>query len=144
MDRDASTFQIMVKQCESDQVEEAYTTLQGPLNKFVNPMAAAAQEFIDIQKQELEESTAAGARKVDMARWVGVTLLALAFVVATAATWVVRGVTTSLRGIAQELGSGSHQISAASAEVASLSQNLAQGASQVAASLQETARPADK
>ena len=111
----ASTFETIVKQCESDKVKEAYTTLHRHLK------------------------AGAGAHKVDMARWVGVALLAMAFVVAASVPWMVRGVTTSLRGIGQKLGSGSHQISADSAEVAALSQSLAQGASQQAASLQETA-----
>ena len=53
--------------------------------------------------------------------------------------FIIRGVTTLLRGIALEMGQGAEQVAAASSQVAGASQSLAQGSSEQAASLEETA-----
>ena len=51
---------------------------------------------------------------------------------------IVRGISTVLRRITDELGAGARQVASASGQVSSTSQSLAEGAAQQAASLEET------
>ena len=53
----------MTKLCDQGKVEEASLVLQGEMNvKFGAPMAKAVQDYVEIQRQELLNATAAGAR----------------------------------------------------------------------------------
>jgi methyl-accepting chemotaxis protein/methyl-accepting chemotaxis protein-1 (serine sensor receptor) len=73
----------------------------------------------------------------------GVLLVVLVFAGAGAAV-VVFGLTKTLRRIVTELSGGSQQITAAAGQVARSSQTLAQGASEQAASLEETSASSEE
>lgn len=75
-------------------------------------------------------------------RWVALVLTLLGLAAAVISFVVLRHASASLRGIASELLQGSRQVNSASGQVASSSQSLAQGASEQAATLEETSSSA--
>jgi methyl-accepting chemotaxis protein/methyl-accepting chemotaxis protein-1 (serine sensor receptor) len=132
-------FEATLQLCQDGKPEEAYGLLAGAFHTIGVAMEKAAEEYIEIQKQEQLDITARGVKKVQTARLLGIVSILFALGVGGVVVFAVREVTLSLRGITKEVHDGARQIEQASAQVSASSQSLAQGASEQAASLEETA-----
>lgn len=75
-------------------------------------------------------------------RWLTLVLIAVGFVAAAFAAWLIVKTARELRRAAGEMLDGSRQVAAAADQVASASQSLAQGTSEQAATLEETSSSA--
>jgi len=107
-------------------------------------MESTAGQYMELQKAQLAETAAAGAREGGSARWLSVIFLAIGLAVVGSIAFVVRGIAIQLRTIASNLSDGASQIASGSGQVSSSSQTLAEGASQQAASLEETSASAEE
>jgi methyl-accepting chemotaxis protein len=125
--------------CAAGESKAAYDVLNTRGASIAPVMQKAAQEYIDLQRAQLQESALAGAARVQSARWMGLVGCLFGIVFATAVGIVVRRITLSLRVISRDLGSGAGQIVHASGQLSRASLSLARDASTQAASLEETA-----
>ncbi len=93
------------------------------------------------EREEAESLESANTIAAASSRTTLLTIIAVAIALAAGAVLsfsIVRGITTVLRRVSQELGDGSRQVVAAATQVASAAQSLAQGASEQAAAIEET------
>jgi methyl-accepting chemotaxis protein len=93
------------------------------------------------EREEAESLKSADAIAEASSRTTLLTIIAVAIALAAGAMisfGLVRGITSVLRRVSQELGDGSRQVVAAATQVASAAQSLAQGASEQAAAIEET------
>ncbi len=71
-------------------------------------------------------------------------LIGACLVIGILVLWVVRNVSNKLRRLAAEMGEGADQVASAAFQVSCTSQSLAQGASEQAASLEETSASSEE
>jgi methyl-accepting chemotaxis protein/methyl-accepting chemotaxis protein-1 (serine sensor receptor) len=118
--------------------------LQSGGGAMVETFSAAGDE---IAQEELRLTTARGDEalsSIGPARMLSIFLIVLALAVGAGVIWVVRSINTVLQGSIAELNDGAEQVATAAGQVSSSSQSLAQGASQQAASLEETSASSEE
>jgi methyl-accepting chemotaxis protein/methyl-accepting chemotaxis protein-1 (serine sensor receptor) len=101
----------------------------------------------EIAQGELKLSAVQGEEALSIigpARMLSIFLIVLAFAAGAGVVWVVRGINVLLEGSIAELNDGAEQVATAAGQVSSSSQSLAQGASQQAASLEETSASSEE
>jgi methyl-accepting chemotaxis protein len=119
---------------------EAYQNLF----KDADALDAPALDLVEIQKQLTAQSSERGATASLRARWTAYLMGLGALSVAPFLLLLVTRTTRDLRGVASNLHDGAEQITSAAGQVASSSQTLAQGASEQAASLEETSSSSEE
>ena len=131
-------FQRMVQACSEQKCNEALDlhtqkvlALNRELDRMANELSRSQKEASVAISQEAEHQRA-------LSYWLGFTLVAAIIGIAVISTFVIRGVSGSLRTCAAGMGTGAEQIASAAGQVASASESLAQQASSQAASLEET------
>jgi methyl-accepting chemotaxis protein len=113
-------------------------------NKSLDSLEAASHELSELQKVNMQTSSAEGAAASSQARWTAYIFLLAALAIAPLVLLMIARTTRGLRTVAAGLADGAEQITTASAQVASSSQTLAQGASEQASSLEETASSSEQ
>jgi methyl-accepting chemotaxis protein/methyl-accepting chemotaxis protein-1 (serine sensor receptor) len=111
--------------------------LIGSLDKVAEKLAAEQQGLLKAASQEAQTRVAAS-------RGVAFVLLGLCLVAGCGVYWTVRGVTLTLSEFAGEMTDVTHQVAAAAAQISSSSRTLAQGASEQAASLEDTSSSSEE
>ncbi|WP_263375337.1 HAMP domain-containing methyl-accepting chemotaxis protein [Granulicella aggregans] len=114
----------------------------------VSPVATPISDAGDEIAQEENKVVAAYGTEavsgISPARYLNITMMLLAIAVGCGVIWVVRSINTVLQGSIAELNDGAEQVATAAGQVSSSSQSLAQGASQQAASLEETSASSEE
>ncbi|MCW5963119.1 MAG: MCP four helix bundle domain-containing protein [Bryobacterales bacterium] len=123
---------------------EAERVMNGSIRSLVATMEEAAATLVREQHKSMTAAQAASQERVNMGIWVAFALTALSVLVGAFAVFVVRGISATLQQIAQQLGQGSVEVSAAAGQVSSSSQSLSQASSEQAASLEETSASAEE
>ena len=113
----------------------AYAPLELGGNKYAVAARVPVVEFMEITDAV---RSAIGDQVRSLVGMVAVAILVLAVVGALISVLVSRGINNLLKRLADGLGSGAEQVTAASGQVSSASQSLAQGASEQASSLEES------
>jgi methyl-accepting chemotaxis protein/methyl-accepting chemotaxis protein-1 (serine sensor receptor) len=108
-----------------------YLSTSGIHGQVESMASSTANELMQRQASEV-------ASAIDTSRWVTAGLVALSCVVGVVVIFVIRQVNALLRSTVAELGESAVQIASAAGQIASSSQSLAHGASQQAATIQET------
>jgi methyl-accepting chemotaxis protein/methyl-accepting chemotaxis protein-1 (serine sensor receptor) len=108
----------------------------------VRPLMEANEAHIkvvvDNQTKLLDQDVAQSAEAYRRANWTGLALLGIGLAVAALVGWSVHQINRHLRKTATELKEGSEQVVSAAGQVSTSSQSLSQGATEQAASLEET------
>ncbi len=123
---------------------EAERVMNGNIRPLVNSMEEASANLVREQHRSLAAVQAASRDKVTLGIWAAVGLTLLCVLVGAFVVFVVRGISVTLQRLAQQLGQGSEEVSAAAGQVSSSSQSLSQAASEQAASLEETSASAEE
>jgi methyl-accepting chemotaxis protein/methyl-accepting chemotaxis protein-1 (serine sensor receptor) len=110
---------------------EQFVPVHRRLRPLLDRLLDLEQQVLTDQMQQAEASTAT-------APWISGILVLIAFAVGAFTFFAVRQINTALRFAIGELGEAASQINSAASEVATSSQSLAQGASEQAATIEET------
>ena len=106
------------------------------------PALQSTQELLEKLRAETKKHIMTDVAMLDAAQGTkrNVTVLGAAAIVIGIlfAFFIARGITSVLRDISEQMGTGAEQVTAASSQVSSASQSLAEGASENAAALEET------
>jgi methyl-accepting chemotaxis protein len=129
-----------VEQLDSEKKDqEALAMWRSQLVPAALEQIKAINDLTDFNKSNGDVNAEAATAAAFGARWLNWLMMAIAVGSgALMAFFGVRSVNTALHRTVSELAEGAEQITSASSQVASSSQSLAQGASEQAASLQET------
>jgi methyl-accepting chemotaxis protein/methyl-accepting chemotaxis protein-1 (serine sensor receptor) len=123
------------KSGDMDTSTKAYAEQFLPLHK---KLRTASERFLalinDLAGQQVQEANAS----IATAPWIIAILVFIAFAIGAVTVLAVRQINTALRLAVGELGEAASQINGAAAEVATSSQSMAQGASEQAATIEET------
>jgi methyl-accepting chemotaxis protein/methyl-accepting chemotaxis protein-1 (serine sensor receptor) len=118
------------------------TAALGILDKTVRPtqkrLDADIADILKTQDVRLADDRESATSASSTSRWIDSILLLLAVVLGVVVTVVVRRISAVLSSSVIELAQSSEQIAAAASQVSSSSQSLAQGASEQAATIEET------
>ena len=118
-----------------------YTEKSLPLAKSIGE---ASHQLTMLAMQESTDQAAADRSMIPTARYLDLSLLALAALASFFMITVVRGISAALAENISELREGAEQVTSAAAQVAGASHHLAQGASEQAASLEETSASSEE
>src|SRR5207253_1940646 len=97
-----------------------------------------ARRLVQIESDHVVRVAKDADSQGDMALWAMIALIVVLLGASAPVIMLVRRINAKLRSIASEIAEGSEQVASAATEVSSASQSLAQGASEQAASLEET------
>jgi methyl-accepting chemotaxis protein/methyl-accepting chemotaxis protein-1 (serine sensor receptor) len=125
-------------QVRAKDLEGAVKSLDTGLASATDVASAAGAELLDMQQRIVHESGIEMVAEAARDSWMILAMLIPILAVGILLVSIIRSLTRQLRESAVELASSADQISAAAAQVAQSSQSLAQGASQQAATIQET------
>jgi methyl-accepting chemotaxis protein/methyl-accepting chemotaxis protein-1 (serine sensor receptor) len=122
----------------NQQMDAALATFSQKVQPRLEEIGRAASSLVDQQNRELAAASSVSAAKSTRATalTVGMTILALA--VGVVVFWIVRKATASLMALSTRMADSAAHVENAAKQVSAASQSLAQGASQQAASLEET------
>jgi methyl-accepting chemotaxis protein/methyl-accepting chemotaxis protein-1 (serine sensor receptor) len=129
----------LVSMCTAGADAAAITNfVEQKLNPLMETADKATDDFMQIEEGALNAAKQDADGDSSRSRWTCFALVSLCIMAGAGALWVVRQITRTLRGFADDLSAGAQQVSAAASQVAALSETLAQGASEQAATLEET------
>ena len=114
------------------------------LNPQAKEISDAADEINHDEYKAVVSNAEEAIAGIAPARFLSLTLVLLAFGVGAAVAWVIKGINSTLQSSIVELNDGAEQVATAAGQVSSSSQSLAQGASQQAASLEETSASSEE
>ncbi len=130
--------QTFLDQVRAKDLESAVKSLDAGLAHATDNASSAGAELLDLQQKSAHtsglENIAEAARDNWLILFTLVPILALGVVLA----FTIRSLASQLRASAFDLAASADQITAAASQVAQSSQSLAQGASEQAATIQET------
>ena len=110
----------------------------GPLLQIQKTAAAHAESLKEVARDQVLELETADLAVANASMWVVGVLIALSLAVCAVVIYIVRTINQALQQTIVQLGDGAGQITSAVGLVSSSSRSLAQGASEHAASLEET------
>jgi methyl-accepting chemotaxis protein len=137
-------FQKVESLCDAGKAAEAgvyYRDVASPVGAV---MENAAGDMMTEQMKLMTAAGESGLRTASLAKWVSAAMTAAGLVVAAIVIVVIRGAMRSLQRVMDTLAESSRQIDSASSQVSQSSQALAEGASQQAASLEETSAASEE
>lgn len=139
----APRFRKLVEICQSGDIAAAYKLRNA--NKVLSAnMHSSATTLVAEQRRTLEAANSRQAEFASMSNWIVLLAVLLSVVFGAAAAAVVRGITVQLRRSIVELHAGTNEVARAAGQIRCSSQSLAQGASNQAASLEETSASSEK
>jgi methyl-accepting chemotaxis protein/methyl-accepting chemotaxis protein-1 (serine sensor receptor) len=122
----------------SGHAAEATATALKNIAPLMDVLQKNAGELATASRLRQEQATGRTIQSIELTRLVNLGFFAVLLGAGIVVTWLVRDMVRTLRTVMAEMSQGAEQITAASGQVASSSQALAQGASEQAASLEET------
>jgi methyl-accepting chemotaxis protein/methyl-accepting chemotaxis protein-1 (serine sensor receptor) len=142
-----SDFKIYLEQVAtasmSDKHEEVLRVYTEHTSKNLDSLASIAS-LPGIQKQIMDRGSADAAADASKARWISIVLSAVGLLIAPFLVLAIQHTTRDLRPAATDWRMGPVKLPGAAAQVASSSGSLAHGASEQAASLEETSASAEE
>ncbi|MEO8660203.1 MAG: methyl-accepting chemotaxis protein [Bryobacteraceae bacterium] len=126
------------------QFAEAHQFMNAKILPVVESMELAGDALTKQQRTFLTESQRDADAGIVRARWMTLGAIGASFLVGALVLFGIRGITSSLRKVAEELSLGAQQTASAAAQVAAASQSMAQGSSEQAASLEETSASSEE
>jgi methyl-accepting chemotaxis protein len=123
---------------DTNHFEDAHAILRDKMLPVIEDTDKAAAVLADAERKELQTSNLEARANISRGRWIVSLLIVVNLLVAAAVLWVIFEITSKLRQVANEIGSGADQTADAAAQVSSSSQQLAAGSSEQAASLEQT------
>jgi methyl-accepting chemotaxis protein len=134
----AASFDQISRLCDAGQVQEAEAVYRERGAPAGAAMETTASSLMALETESMRQSAAAGKRKKVQGGWTAILMSLFALATMGVLVWVQRDICARLLGLAVQLGQGADQITDATGQLSSASQSLAQGASEQAASLEET------
>jgi methyl-accepting chemotaxis protein/methyl-accepting chemotaxis protein-1 (serine sensor receptor) len=116
----------------------AHDIMLGEIYPLVDDLAKAAESLTGQQEKSLQASRAAAAQQVSTTFWRLSCFAVLALAAGMGGLWIVRAIAFTLRRNARELREMGSQVASAAEQISVSNQSLAQGASEQAASVEET------
>ncbi len=133
----APGFAEMAELSAAGKIKDAYELRNK--NKLVSAaMHTAAKALVEEQKNSLALVESESARNYTLSLWLTAVAGVASIAIAALVLWIIRRVNTDLRATVHVLSDGADQIAAVAGQVSESSQTLARGASQQAASIEET------
>ena len=129
---------------DAKQYREAHGILKDSIFPILDEVEKSAQVLSQQEREAMDLSKQQARNTVRKNRWLAFLLLGLNFLVAGGVLWMVRRVAGSLRQTIGEMKAGSQQVASAAGRVTAVSQSLAQGASEQAASLEQTSASSEE
>ena len=118
--------------------DDAHDIMLQRIYPLMGALDKVAAQLLDKQQELLKSASLAAHTSVTESRTVAFILIGLCFAVGSGVYWTVRGVNRQLRQFADEMTEVTVHVASGASQVSSSSQALAQGASEQAASLQDT------
>lgn len=125
-------------------IDEAVKLSSGKDTPLFEKIEIDGRKLVELRKNATAEEVARGASQAANSRWIAVGGTLIAFAVGLIVLWTVRQVNTALRRLASALTDGAVQVSGAAGQISSSGQLLARGASDQAASLEETSASSEE
>ena len=129
---------------DAKQYKEAHSVLKDSIFPILDEVDKSAQVLSQQERQALDLSKQHAGNTIEKNRWIAFLLIGLNVLVAGGVLWLVRRVARSLRQTIVEMKTGSQQVASAAGRVTAVSQSLAQGASEQAASLEQTSASSEE
>ena len=131
-------YRQYLKLIEARDYTGAHEVMLDKIYPLVEGMDKAAKLLVAQQQGSLAAASREARARVSGSRAVAYVLIALCFLAGGGVHWIVRGVNRVLRQFASEMAAMSGQVTEAARQLDASSQSLAQGATEQAASLEET------
>ena len=135
-------FAEMARLVETGAADAASRMLSERIAPLDRAMEQDAKDLVAEQQAAMANERRAAARQYSSQMWLILALVVVGGLVMLASGLVGRAINLELRHFAREILDGSRHVNAASGQVAASSQSFAQGASEQAATLEETASSA--
>jgi len=129
---------------ERDEFPEAHSVLRDQMNPLAEKINKAVVDLAGQQAGYLAASGRQAQAIMTRSRWTGGILVSLCLLIGIGGPVVVRRVCGELRVLTEQLQDRSGQVAGAASHVSAASHSLAQGASQQAASLEETSSSSEE
>ncbi|MFN7993030.1 MAG: methyl-accepting chemotaxis protein [Bryobacteraceae bacterium] len=142
-----SLFDDYLNRVNRNQYDEAHGLLRDQMFPLIDGMEKVLSQLREEDQRSLKISAERArlvSETVHASRWVTVFLIAVSLMVAIGVLYMVHKGMQKLRRLTLELKQGAEEVAGAASQVSSSSQSLAQGASQQAASLEETSVSKDE
>jgi hypothetical protein len=124
--------------CSKQDYQTAFKVFDEKVSTQARQMQQAANDVVAVAHRSLEEEKSRASELPVESRWIAVALLIISVGTGAFGVWIVRGATRSLREMALNMSGTAAEVIDASQQISSLSEQLARGASDQAASLEET------
>jgi methyl-accepting chemotaxis protein len=124
--------------CSKQDYQTAFKVFDTKVSPQAREMQQAANDVVAVAHHSLaQEKTRASELPVE-SRWIATILLLISIAAGALSIWIVRGATQSLREMARHMSGTAAEVIEASQQISALSEQLARGASDQAASIEET------
>jgi methyl-accepting chemotaxis protein/methyl-accepting chemotaxis protein-1 (serine sensor receptor) len=129
---------------DAKQFREAHRVLKDNMFPILDDVEKAARILAQQEREALARSAQRAQSTIKQSRWTAFLLIGLNVLVAGGILLLVRRVTMNFRETMIQMKAGSEQVASAAQQVTAASQSLAQGASEQAASLQQTSASSEE
>ncbi len=124
--------------CQQGQPDQAALIANKEIRPLTDELKTIAVEIRAIEAKQLETAAQATEDHANASGWLSIVFIIGGLIVSVTSFMLVRGIRGTLRQLSTELQVGTDQVAEAALQTFSSSQSLAQGASEQAASLEET------
>jgi methyl-accepting chemotaxis protein/methyl-accepting chemotaxis protein-1 (serine sensor receptor) len=124
--------------CQNGQPQDATTLFKGEIMPLVDDIGSALREQRETQRKQFESAALTTDNRAGASAWLSIVFIIAGLVVTVASFVLVRSIVATLNRLSTQLQSETDQVFEAASQSLSSSQALAQGASEQAASLEET------
>jgi len=131
-------------QCSSFRMEACAASYRDSVNPAAKAGVAVAQREEQHHMKLMAATGQAAQGSVSFIRWLVVSILTIAVLVAMIALFIIKGINGALREAVSSLAESASHISGAAGQVSSSSQSLARSSSDQAASIEETSASAEE
>ena len=122
----------------NQRMDAALATFSQKVEPRLEEIGKEASTLVDQENRELAAAAGASAAKSARSTAISIGLTVLALAVGVVVFWIVRHANASLQALSARMADSAAHVAGAARQVSAAGQSLAQGASQQAASLQET------
>jgi methyl-accepting chemotaxis protein len=129
---------------ETGQMHAALKLITGTLLPACDNLEASARTLLASQRKKLNLETAAVISSAAATRTLAFVFVCLTVLCVISISLVVRQMNGTLSGMGSQVSDGAQEVARAAAQMGSISQSLAQGASEQAASLEQTSASAEE
>jgi methyl-accepting chemotaxis protein len=133
-----------LKLADGKRFEDAHNVLEEKMFPILDEVEKAAKRLAQREGEALAASNQQAQREISTARRTVFAMIGFNLLVAVCVIWIVAGITRALRGAVTGISDGIHEVTAVAASLSASSQALAEGASEQAASLEETSATSEE